>query len=62
MWPKYFSTRAFTSSGLTSPATTRVALVGPYQVLNHSLTSSSEAALRSAIEPMTVQEYGCPLG
>jgi hypothetical protein len=45
-----------TSSGFTSPATTRVALDGPYQVLNQVFTSSREAAFRSSIEPMVVQE------
>ena len=52
MWPKWRSTRARTSSGSTSPATTSTALAAPYQVSNHVRTSSSEAAFRSSIEPM----------
>ena len=56
MLPKYFSTRAFTSAALTSPATTRTAFAAPYHPLNQSFTSSSEAASRSSIAPMVVQE------
>ena len=52
MWPKWRSTRALTSSGSTSPATTSTALAAPYQVSNQVRTSSSEAAFRSSIEPM----------
>jgi hypothetical protein len=37
-----------------SPASTSTALLGPYQARNHCFTSSSEAALRSAIEPITL--------
>ncbi len=52
MWPKYFSTRALTSSASTSPATTSTAFAAPYQMSNHSWTSASEAAFRSSIEPI----------
>ena len=56
MFPKYFSTRALTSSAFTSPATTSTAFAAPYQSLNQVFTSSRVAASRSSIEPMTVQE------
>ena len=45
-----------------SPASTSTALFGPYQVRNQLFTSSSEAALRSAIEPMVLWWYGCVFG
>jgi len=31
-------------------------------VRNHSFTSSSDAAFRSSIDPITDHEYGCPFG
>src|SRR6187399_2820936 len=40
MSPKYFSTRALASAAVTSPAITSTALAAPYQVRNHSFTSS----------------------
>jgi len=52
--PKYFATLALAVATSMSPASTRTALFGPYQLRNQLFTSSSEAALRSFIEPMTV--------
>ena len=58
MWPKYFATFAFAVSTSMSPASTSTALFGPYQARNQFLTSSSDAAFRSAIEPITLWLYG----
>ena len=62
MSPKYWVTLALAVSTSMSPASTSTALFGPYQVLNQRCTSSSEAALRSLIEPMVDQLYGWPSG
>ena len=43
-----------TSAGVTSPAITSTALLGPYLSRNHCLTSARLAASRSAIDPMVV--------
>ena len=62
MWPKYLATFSLAVATSMSPASTSTALLGPYQARNQVLTSSSEAALRSAIEPITLWWYGCPSG
>ena len=62
MSPKYFATFSFAVARSMSPASTSTALLGPYQVLNQVFTSSSEAALRSFIEPMVLWLYGWPTG
>ena len=62
MSPKYFATFALAVARSMSPASTSTALLGPYQVRNQVLTSSSFAALRSFIEPMVVWWYGWPSG
>ena len=54
MSPKYFATFSLAVATSMSPASTSTALFGPYQVLNQVFTSSSEAALRSFIEPMVL--------
>jgi len=48
MGPKYWVASVRTSAGSTSPATTTVALLGPYHRWKNSFTSAREAALRSA--------------
>ncbi len=53
--PKYFRTRATTSSAFTSPPTASVALFGPYQRWKKALTSSRLAALKSSCEPIVIQ-------
>ena len=58
----HFSTAARTSLASTSPAITRLALAGPYHFLKKSTTSCWLAAQRSAIEPITGQEYGWSFG
>jgi hypothetical protein len=62
MSPKYFVTFSFAVARSMSPASTSTALLGPYQVRNQVLTSSSDAALRSFIEPMVLWWYGWPSG
>ena len=54
MSPKYSVTFSFAVATSMSPASTSTALLGPYQVRNQFFTSSSEAALRSAMEPITL--------
>ena len=54
MWPKYFATFSFAVARSMSPASTSTALFGPYQARNQACTSSSAAASRSFIEPITV--------
>ena len=62
MSPKYLATFSFAVATSISPASTSTALFGPYQVRNQVFTSSSEAALRSFMEPITLWWYGCPAG
>ncbi|MNM51951.1 hypothetical protein D3C81_630200 [compost metagenome] len=62
MSPKYFATLACAVATSMSPASTSTVLLGPYQLRNQFFTSSSDAALRSFIEPMVVWWYGCPTG
>ena len=50
--PKWRSIMARAASVSKSPAIVRTALFGAYQVAKKSRTSSSEAALRSSIEPI----------
>lgn len=50
--PKYFATHARAWAGSTSPTIERTALLGAYQVRKKELTSSSDAASRSSIEPI----------
>ena len=45
-----------------SPATTSVALFGPYHFSWKSFVSASVAPSRSSSDPMTCQRYGCPSG
>jgi len=52
--PKYRVTLSLAVARSMSPASTSTVLLGPYQVLNQVLTSSSEAASRSFIEPIVV--------
>ena len=54
MSPKYCATLALAVARSMSPASTSTALFGPYQLRNQFFTSSSEAAFRSFIEPITV--------
>jgi hypothetical protein len=54
MSPKYFVTFSLAVARSISPASTSTALLGPYQLRNQFFTSSSLAALRSFIEPITV--------
>ncbi|MNI58933.1 hypothetical protein D3C73_1140680 [compost metagenome] len=62
MLPKYLAAFSLAVARSMSPASTSTALFGPYQVRNQVLTSSSEAALRSFIEPITLWWYGWPTG
>ena len=54
MWPKYFGTSRLAVARSISPASTRMALFGPYQRWNQALTSASDAASRSFIEPIAL--------
>ena len=54
MSPKNFSAFALAVARSMSPASTSTALFGPYQLRNQVFTSSSDAAFKSFIEPMTV--------
>ncbi len=56
--PKYRSAHARTCTRSQSPTTERTALLGAYQVRKNALTSSTEAASRSAIEPIVGWWYG----
>jgi hypothetical protein len=54
MLPKYCVTLRLAVARSMSPARTSTALFGPYQLRNQPFTSSSEAASRSFIEPITL--------
>ena len=60
--PKYCSIHSLVCTTSKSPATTSVALLGPYQVRKNSRMSSMVAFARSSNEPMTVQLYGWSSG
>ncbi|VTQ58430.1 Uncharacterised protein [Stenotrophomonas maltophilia] len=62
MAPKYLPTFSLAVARSMSPASTSTALFGPYQVRNQVFTSSSDAAFRSFIEPITPWWYGWPTG
>src|SRR5215471_5793561 len=52
MSPKYLATLSLAVARSMSPASASTALLGPYQLRNQFLTSSSLAASRSFIEPI----------
>jgi len=50
--PKYLFISTLASAGVMSPDSETIALFGPYLSRNHCFTSASDAASRSAIEPI----------
>ena len=60
--PKYRSAHARTCARSQSPTTESTALFGAYYVRKNALTSSTEAASRSSIDPIVGWWYGCASG